>query len=378
MVGGGRGAFIGAVHRQCARMDGRYALVAGALSADPKRARQSAADLGLAADRAYADYEAMAAAEAARPDGIEVVSIVTPNDSHHAIARAFLDRGIHVICDKPMTTTLADALDLVAVVKRGGLIFGLTHVYTGYPMVRQARDMVAAGELGPVRVIQVEYAQDWLATELEAGGNKQADWRTDPARAGAGGAIGDIGSHAYNLAGFISGLEVTELAADLTAFVPGRRLDDNGHLLLRYEGGARGMLWASQVAPGNRNALRVRVYGEKASLEWGQEAPDRLSFAALGEWPQMLHRGAPGLGAAAAHASRLPPGHPEGYIEAFANIYRDLAEQIEAKRDGRPPDPLTLSVPTVEDGARGVNFIRAAVDSSRQDGKWVKTTLALD
>lgn len=377
MVGGGRGAFIGAVHRQCARMDGRYELVAGALSADPQRARASGADLGLAPERVYADFAAMAKAEAARADGVDVVSIVTPNDSHHAIAKAFLAQGIHVICDKPMTTTVEDALDLVRAVKASGLVFGLTHNYTGYPLVRQAREMVAAGELGRLRVIQVEYAQDWLSTRLEETGHKQAGWRVDPAKAGPGGCLGDIGTHAHNLAGFIGGLEVTELAADLGRFVSGRRLDDNAHVLLRYDGGARGMLWASQVAPGNENGLRIRLYGEKGGLEWSQEHPNQLHFAPLGKPPLLLARGRPGLGEAAAHATRVPAGHPEGYVEAFANLYRDLAEQIAARRDKRAPDPRALLVPTVEDGARGVKFVAAAVESDSRNGAWVDASLAL-
>jgi len=377
MVGGGRGAFIGAVHRQCARMDGRYELVAGALSADPQRARESGADLGLAPERVYADFAAMAKAEAARADGVDVVSVVTPNDSHHAIAKAFLAQGIHVICDKPMTTTVEDALDLVRAVKASGLVFGLTHNYTGYPLVRQAREMVAAGELGRLRVIQVEYAQDWLSTRLEETGHKQAGWRVDPAKAGPGGCLGDIGTHAHNLAGFIGGLEVTELAADLGRFVSGRRLDDNAHVLLRYDGGARGMLWASQVAPGNENGLRIRLYGEKGGLEWSQEHPNQLRFAPLGKPPLLLARGRPGLGEAAAHATRVPAGHPEGYVEAFANLYRDLAEQIAARRDKRAPDPRALLVPTVEDGARGVKFVAAAVESDSRNGAWVDASLAL-
>jgi predicted dehydrogenase len=375
MVGGGRGAFIGAVHRLCARMDGQYELVAGALSSDPQRAKESGADLGLAPDRVYASFTEMAAAEAKRANGIEAVSIVTPNDSHHAIARAFLDRGIDVICDKPMTTTVEDALDLVTAVRRSGLVFGLTHNYTGYPLVRQARAMVAAGELGRIRVIQAEYAQDWLSTKLEDSGHKQAGWRVDPKRAGAGGCIGDIGTHAYNLACFVTGLSATELAADLGRFVPGRQLDDNVHILLRLDNGARGMLWASQVAPGNENGLRLRVYGEKAGLEWSQEHPNQLRFTPLGEPPRTLSRAGPSLGPAAAHATRIPPGHPEGYLEGFANLYRDLAEQIRARRARRTPDPLALLVPTVEDGARGVKFIAAAVESSGRNGAWVDARL---
>ena len=377
MVGGGRGAFIGAVHRLCARMDGQFELVAGALSSDAQRARESGADLGLAPDRAYTSFAQLAAAEATRSDGIEVVSIVTPNDSHHAIARAFLDRGIDVICDKPMTTTVEDALDLVQAVRRSGLVFGLTHNYSGYPLVRQAREMVAAGELGAIRVVQVEYVQDWLTTKLEDPGHKQAGWRVDPQRAGAGGCLGDIGTHAYHLADFVTGLHARELAADLSRFVPGRKLDDNVHILLRYEGGARGMLWGSQVAPGNENGLRLRVYGETAGLEWSQEHPNQLRFSVVGRPPQILSRGGPCLGPAAAHATRIPSGHPEGYLEGFANLYRDLAEQIRARRAKRAPDSGALLVPTVADGARGVKFIAAAVESHAKNGAWVDAQVNL-
>ncbi len=371
MVGGGRGAFIGAVHRTCAAMDGQFVLVAGALSSDPQRARESAADLGLDPARGYGSFREMAEAEAKRSDGIEAVAIVTPNDSHHAIARTFLDRGIHVICDKPMTTTLKDALDLVAAVRRSGLVFVLTHNYTGYPMVRQARAMVAAGELGAIRVVQVEYAQDWLATRLEETGHKQASWRVDPKRSGAGGCVGDIGTHAHNLAAFVTGLWPSALCADLSRFVPGRRLDDNANILLRYAEGARGLLWASQVSPGNENALRLRVYGEKGGLEWSQEFPNQLRYAPLGRPPQVLGRGQGYLASDAAAVTRVPPGHPEGYQEAFANLYRAAAEQIRARQEKRDPDPQALLAPTVEDGARGVRFILAAVESSERGGAWV-------
>ena len=317
MVGGGQGAFIGAVHRIAARLDDRYELVAGALSSDPKRARASAAELRIAPERAYASFEEMAAKEAARDDGIDVVAIVTPNHVHHPAAKAFLEAGIHVICDKPMTTTVDDALDLVQTVRRTGLVFGLTHNYTGHPMAREARARVRAGELGAIRVVQVEYPQDWLTTKLEDTGQKQAAWRTDPARSGAGGAIGDIGSHAYNLAGFITGLEAESLCADLSTFVSGRRVDDNCNVLLRYAGGARGMLWACQVAPGNENALRFRVYGEDGGLEWQQERPDRLQVFAFGQPPQVISRAGPGAGEAAAKVrdalgERDVPFHPLG------------------------------------------------------------------
>ena len=376
MVGGGRGAFIGGVHRMAARLDDRYELVAGALSSDAARAAASAAELHIAPQRSYADYADMARREAAREDGIDVVAIVTPNHLHGRIASAFLDAGIDVICDKPMTTTLAEALALVAKVRDTQRLFALTHNYSGYPMVRQAREMVAAGELGELRVIQAEYPQDWLSTDLEATGQKQASWRVDPVQAGAGGSLGDIGSHAEHLARFISGLELAQVSADLKTFIPGRRLDDNCHVLLRYTNGARGMLWSSQVAPGNENALRVRVYGSKAGLAFSQEHPNELWFTPLGGRPQLITRGGAGAGAAAARATRIPAGHPEGYLEGFAQLYRDVAEQIQARWEQRPPDPLACWVPTAEDGARGMKFIEAVVESSRADGRWVDARLS--
>ena len=376
MVGGGQGALIGGVHRIAARIDDHYELVAGALSSDPDRARASAAELRIADDRAYGSFAEMAQAEAAREDGIDVVAIVTPNHIHHAAAKTFLDAGIHVICDKPMTISLESALDLVNTVRHTELVFGLTHNYTGYPMVRHAREMVQSGELGTIRVVQAEYPQDWLTTRLENEGQKQAEWRTDPERSGPAGSTGDIGTHAFNLAAFITGLELESLAADLTTFVAGRRLDDNAHMMLRYQGGARGMLWASQIAPGNENALHLRVYGEKGGLEWFQEQPNHLHVTPLGEPPRLISRGGAGAGAAAAHASRIPPGHPEGYLEGFAQLYADLAELITARIEQRMPDPMARLVPTVEDGARGVKFIEAAVESSRRDGAWVDASLS--
>jgi len=377
MVGGGQGAFIGGVHRIAARLDDRYELIAGALSSDPARAAASAAELHIAAERSYADYRDMAKKEAARGDGIDAVAIVTPNHLHGRIATAFLDAGIDVICDKPLTTTLAEALELVQRVRRSGRLFALTHNYSGYPMVRQAREMVAAGELGEIRVVHAEYAQDWLSTDLESSGHKQAAWRVDPAQAGAGGSLGDIGTHAEHLARFISGLELAAVSADLTSFVAGRRLDDNAHVMLRYTNGARGMLWSSQVAPGNENALRVRVYGSKAGLEFRQETPNQLWFTPLGQQPRLITRGGSGSGAAASHATRIPAGHPEGYLEGFAQIYRDVAEQIQARWQGRAPDPLACIVPTVEDGARGMKFIEAVVESSRAEGRWTDARLNL-
>lgn len=372
MVGGGPGAFIGAVHRIAARMDDRYELVAAALSSDPGKSLAAAEELHI--PRSYGRFEEMAEAEAARPEGIEAVAIVTPNHLHYANAKKFLEAGIHVICDKPLTTTLEDALDLAKIVGRTGLIFGLTHNYTGYPMVRQAREMALAGELGAIRVIQVEYAQDWLSTPLEKTGQKQAEWRTDPARSGPGGSLGDIGTHAFNLACFVTGLSCQEVAAEVTTFVPGRRLDDNVQLLLRFSKGVKGMLWVSQVAAGNENNLRLRVYGEKAGLEWHQENPNELLFAPLGQPRRTLRRGGPGTGPAAAAAIRIPAGHPEGYLEAFAQLYKDLAEQITARRERRPPDAQSLLVPGIADGVEGMRFISAVLESSRNGSAW--TTLS--
>ena len=368
MVGGGPGAFIGAVHRIAARLDDRYELVAAALSSDPEKSLAGAKELNI--PRAYGSFQEMAATEAKLPDGIEVVSIVTPNHMHHAPAKAFLEVGIDVICDKPLTTSLEDALDLANTVRRTGLVFGLTHNYTGHPLVRQAHEMVALGELGPIRLVQVEYVQDWLSTPLEKTGQKQAEWRTDPARSGPGGSLGDIGTHAYNLACFVTGLNCEKVAADVSTFVPGRRLDDNVHMLLRFAGGAKGSLWATQVAPGNENNLRLRVYGEKAGLEWHQENPNELSFTPLGQPKQIIRRGSAGTGSAAAHATRIPSGHPEGYLEAFAQLYNDLADQIISRREKRAPNPLSLLVPTVEDGVEGVRFIKTALESSKNGSAW--------
>ncbi|RIY00075.1 gfo/Idh/MocA family oxidoreductase [Aureimonas flava] len=369
MVGGGQGAFIGAVHRIAARLDDRYELVAGALSSDAERARASGAALGLAADRSYESFAEMARAEAARPDGVEVVSIVTPNHMHAPAARAFLEAGIHVICDKPLAVSVAEAEELVALRERSGRIFALTHNYTGYPLIRQARALVEACELGDIRLVQMEYAQDWLAERVEAGGSKQAEWRTDPQRSGAGGCIGDIGTHAYNLGAFVSGLATRELLAELTTFVEGRALDDDVRVLLRYHGGAKGVLWASQVAVGKENALRLQVFGTRGGLEWCQENPNQLWFSRFGEPRQLLTRNGAGTLPAAARVCRIPPGHPEGYLEGFANIYGEVAEAILAAREGRAPDDA-VTFPTVEDGLAGMRFIEAAVASSRAGSVW--------
>jgi predicted dehydrogenase len=372
MVGGGPGAFIGAVHRIAARLDDRYELVAASLSSDPERNLAAAEQLHI--PRGYRDFKEMASAESKRSDGIEVVSIVTPNHLHYAVAKAFLESGIHVICDKPLTTTLEDALDLAETVNRTGLVFGLTHNYTGYPMIRQARATTLAGELGAIRLVQVEYPQDWLTTALEKTGQKQAEWRTDPARSGPSGCLGDIATHAFNLACFVTGLKCEEVAADVTTFVPGRRLDDNVQVMLRFSKGAKGGLWASQVAPGNENNLRLRVYGEKAGLEWHPADTNELWFTPLGEPRRTIRRAGAGTGHSAGHATRLPAGHPEGYLESFAQLYSDLSEQIIAKQDGRQPQPESLLVPGVSDGVDGVRFINAVLESSRRNSAWTEVS----
>jgi predicted dehydrogenase len=371
MVGGGHGAFIGAVHRIAARIDDEFELLAGALASDPIRAKASAAELGIASDRAYGSFEEMAAAEAVRADGIEAVSIVTPNHMHGPVARAFLKAGIHVICDKPLTTTVAEAEELVELVRKTGKVFVVTHNYTGYPMVRQARAMVANGDLGEIRLVQAEYLQDWLTEPLEASGHKQAAWRTDPSRSGAGGCIGDIGTHAYNLACFVTGLQLDELLAQLSTFVGGRRLDDDVQILLKWKGGAKGMLWASQVAVGNENGLALRVYGTKGGLEWAQENPNHLWFTPYGQPKQLLTRGGAGALRDAARVTRVPSGHPEGYLEGFASIYAEAARAIRARQAGKTPDPAVV-FPTIADGLAGVKFIEAAVSSSASNGTWVR------
>jgi predicted dehydrogenase len=372
MVGGGQGAFIGGVHRIASRIDDQFELVAGALSSDPERARASGAELGLAEERSYGSYLDMAKREARLKNGIQAVSIVTPNNMHYPVAREFLKRGIHVICDKPLTASLNDAKKLAALVEKTGAVFVLTHNYTGYPMVRQAREMIANGDLGDIRVVQSEYPQDWLSSDVESSGdNKQANWRTDPAQAGAGGSTGDIGTHAYNLACFISGLEVSELSADLNAFVSGRQLDDNAHVMLRFSGGARGMLWASQVAPGNENALAVRIYGTKGGLEWRQEDPNYLWYTPLGKPKRLITRGGAGAGEAAGRVTRIPGGHPEGFLEGFATIYSEAARAIRAAQCGSELDPGTI-YPTVRDGVSGVAFVDACVRSSNRNSAWVK------
>ncbi|WP_118183208.1 Gfo/Idh/MocA family protein [Paraburkholderia phosphatilytica] len=368
MVGGGQGAFIGAVHRIAARLDDRFELVAGALSSDPARAQAGAVEAGIA--RSYADWREMARAEGARDDGIDAVAIVTPNHLHAPVATAFLEAGIHVICDKPLAMSLAQGEALAKLAREKRLLFALTHTYAGYPMVRHARELVEQGAIGELRVVQVEYAQDWLAEPVEASGtNKQADWRTDPAQAGPAGCLGDIGTHAYHLAAFVTGVTPVALAAEVHTFVPGRRVDDHVQAMLRYADGARGMLWASQVASGAENALRLRVYGTKGGLAFDQEEPNVLWFTPLGGAAERLTRGRV-TGAAAAHATRVPAGHPEGYLEAFAQLYLDAALQIDAIEAGLPLPPASRLLTTVDDGVAGHRFIEAVLASSAANGKW--------
>lgn len=370
MVGGGQGAFIGAVHRLAARMDDHYELLAAALSADPANARSSALALGLDPARAYEDYARMARAEAARSDGIEVVAITTPNHLHAPVARAFLEAGIHVICDKPLALTLAEGEELARLARQRRRLFALTHTYSGYPMVRHARELVSAGELGELRYVQVEYLQDWLANPIPPGQNKQADWRADPARAGRAGCLGDIGTHAYQLAAFITGQLPNALAAELHSFVPGRLVDDHLQVWLRYSQGMRGSLNASQVASGEENRLQIRLYGDKASLIFRQEAPNELWLTPIGGASQRLTRGRVESDAAR-HASRVPAGHPEGYLEAFAQLYTDAALQIHALAAGEAPPPESLALTTVEDGVAGMRFIETSLASHAADGRWL-------
>ncbi len=372
MVGGGRGAFIGAVHRIAANIDGQIDLVCGAFSSDPQRSKESGGDFFLPPDRCYGTFDEMMKAEAALPEDqrMDFVSIVTPNHVHFPAAKAALEAGFHVLSDKPATFDLAEAKQLKQLIEQSGLLYGLTHNYTGYPLVKQARDMVREGKLGKIRKVVVEYPQGWLATRVEASGQKQADWRTDPKRSGAAGCIGDIGTHAENLAEYITGLKIKELAADLTTFVDGRQLDDDGNVLLRFDNGAKGVLHASQISVGEENNLNIRVYGETGGLEWHQNEPNTLLVKWLDQ-PMQVYRTANGyLGEAATANTRTPPAHPEGYLEAFANIYRNFANHIRARLDGSQPDALVLDYPTIDDGVRGMAFIEAVVASSRNNAAW--------
>jgi predicted dehydrogenase len=366
MVGGGRGAFIGAVHRIAARMDDRYELVAGALSANPENAKLSAVDLHIAPERAYASYQEMLLEEKKRSDGIQVVVIVTPNHMHFPVAKACLEAGVNVICDKPVTRTLEEALELQKIVETSGCFFALTHNYSGYPLVRYARELIADGKLGKLRLVQVEYPQEWL-TQAADSDNKQASWRTDPAKSGAG-CLGDIGTHAFQLAQFMMQQKVEKVCADLTSFVDGRQVDDNVHALLRFNGGAKGMLWASQVAPGCENGLRIRIFGEQASIEWAQETPNELWFCELNKPRQRITRRGD-LSDIVARGVRIPGGHPEGYLEGFANLYKDIADILIARENGAQHF-LQDWVPDIDTGVEGMRFIDAIIASAKADGEW--------
>ena len=374
MVGGGEGAFIGEVHRIAARMDERFQLCAGALCSDPERSLKSALDLGLPEDRSYSDYKEMAISESQRDDGINFVSIVTPNHLHHPIAKAFLEVGINVICDKPMTMNSEEAQELIDISESSDLIFAVTYNYSGYPLIREAREIIKKGDLGSIRIIKVEYIQDWLTEPIENTGQKQASWRVDPKKSGIGGSIGDIGTHAFHLAHFVTQQLPNKISADLSCFVEGRELDDNAHILMRYESGAKGMIWSSQVAPGNENNLKIQIYGEKGGLIWQQENPNELILNLLNQPSRRLTRGSSFVGDQSARLTRIPAGHPEGYLEGFANIYREVADEFSAKISGKPISKDIL-YPTSKEGLYGVSFIEAAIESNSKDSVWTNLKL---
>ncbi len=374
MVGGGQGAFIGAVHRIASRIDDRYELLAGAFSSNAERAFASGKEIGIDDDRNYKNFIEMIEAESSREDKIDAVAIVTPNHMHHPIALAFMNKGFNIICDKPLAMNLRQCEELVQSKQDNDVLFALTHNYTGYPMIRNARALCHNGDLGKIRVIQAEYAQDWLTEDLENktqnDGNKQATWRTDPSQSGAGGCIGDIGTHAYNLIRYVTGLDTQEISAELTSFVSGRNLDDNAQISLRFKEGAKGTIWSSQIAPGNENHLQIRIYGEKAGLEWCQEDPNYLYFTKYGEPKQKITRGGAGALNEANEVTRIPPGHPEGYLEGFANIYTDVANALINKKNGTF-NPDNHQFPSVEDGLEGIKFIERSIASSSANSSWV-------
>ena len=374
MVGGGEGAFIGEVHRIAARMDEIFHLCAGALCSDPERSLKSAHDLGLPEDRSYSDDKEMAISESQRDDGINFVSIVTPNHLHHPIAKAFLEVGINVICDKPMTMNSEEAQELIDISESSDLIFAVTYNYSGYPLIREAREIIKKGDLGSIRIIKVEYIQDWLTEPIEKTGQKQASWRVDPKKSGIGGSIGDIGTHAFHLAHFVTQQLPNKISADLSCFVEGRELDDNAHILMRYESGAKGMIWSSQVAPGNENNLKIQIYGEKGGLIWQQENPNELILNLLNQPSRRLTRGSSFVGNQSARLTRIPAGHPEGYLEGFANIYREVADEFSAKISGKPISKDIL-YPTSKEGLYGVSFIEAAIESNSKDSVWTDLKL---
>jgi len=370
MVGGGQDSFIGEVHRIAARLDDNYLFCAGALSSDSKRSQISGSELGLEKDRSYKNYEAMIKGESSRDDRIEAVSIVTPNNMHFPIAKRFLQAGFHVICDKPMTVTTNEADELIKLADQHNLIFAVTYNYSGHPMIRRAQAMIENGEIGAIRVVQCEYVQDWLAESIEKEGHKQALWRTDPLQSGLGGCIGDIGTHAFHLACFVSGLEPEALCADISIFGAGRKLDDNANVLLRFKGNARGIIWASQVAIGNENNLKLRIFGKQGGLSWRQEEPNELIFSPLNQPSQKITQNSSRVNNEASSITRVPAGHPEGYLEGFATIYSEIAHAIIATRHGEAADQ-NVSFPTAEDGRAGVNFIEAVVRSSNEGSVWV-------
>lgn len=373
MVGGGRGAFIGQVHRMAANLDGKIELIAGAFSSNPEKSKLSGEDFFLDPERVYGSYEEMAKAEAAREDGIDFVSIVVQNNLHFAVAKTFLEAGINVICDKPLALSLEEGKELRDLVKKSGLIFALTHNYTGYPMVKEARRMVRDGELGRLLKIVAEYPQGYAVGDVEGEGSSTiANWRADPKIAGASNCMGDIGTHAHNLATYITGLEVEEIAAELTAFIPGRELDDDGNCLVRFEDGVKGIIYASQISNGDENNLNIRIYGTKASLEWHQEEPNDLIVKFANAPRQTYRRGNDYLGAAAKANSRTPFAHPEGFIEAFANVYLAVAAALADQIDGKPAPEEGYDYPTVDDGVSGMAFIKACVDSSNNNSAWTK------
>ena len=372
MVGGGKDAFIGGVHRIALRLDGNYELVAGSFSSNFDNSKETGKDLGLAEDRIYETYQEMAEKESARSDGIHVVAIVTPNHLHVPIAKIFAEKGMHIICDKPLALSSEEAIELKNIVENKKIIFALTHNYTGYPMVRHARSLIQKGDLGSIRVVQAEYPQDWLTTKAEDSGLKQAEWRTDPKRSGDGGCIGDIGTHAFNLIRFITGLEVDELSADIHTFVKGRLLDDNAQIMLRFKGGAKGAIWSSQVAVGNENNLKIRVFGENGGLEWRQEDPNYLYYTKYGHPTQKITRGSGSASEEANNVTRIPPGHPEGYLEGFANIYSDVYKRLFAQTNQQNYDQSNDCYPTIYDGVEGMRFIETVLESNNNNSKWVE------
>jgi predicted dehydrogenase len=373
MVGGGEGAYIGNIHRLASRLDGQWQLVAGAFDVDPLRGREFAIGQGLDPSRSYGSYQDLVSGEVGREDRVDAVAICTPNFTHYPIAKALIEEGFDVICEKPLTATLEDAVALEQLARDSGRFVGVTYTYSGYPLVHEARVRVARGDIGEVRSVQVEYPLEWMATAIEQQGNAQAAWRTDPKKNGRGGSVGDIGTHAYHLAGFVTGLKLDLLTADLATFVEGRALDDNAHVMMRYQGGARGLLWSSQVALGNSNGVRLRVFGSTGSFQWFQEQPNELIYAPLGGRVQIIKRGADEVSEDAKVRSRTPPGHPEGYLEAFANLYAGFAEAIRARKENRPPGLVGQNIPLAYDGLKGVAFVEAVVDSAEAtDPTWIR------